>query len=321
MMGVDNAVRRRNLVGPDVEEATPGKKKEHGMNTWVFAPPGPCRSLALAAGLAALGLAGAAWAEASVERGEYLVRGPAGCGNCHTPIGPNGPEMDRELTGRVVEDIPAFTAVAPNLTPAGQIAGWSDAELAKAIREGLRPDGSLIGPPMPFTMYRGLSDDDVASMVMFLRTLPATPSDLPKSVYNIPLPPAYGPPVDSVAAVPRAVSVEYGAYLAGPVAHCMECHTPMGPQGPLVQTNLGQGGFEFHGPWGTSVAQNLTSSPDGLAGYSDAELAAMITQGKRPDGSAMLPPMPYGHLAAMTPDDLAAVILYLRSLPPLPDAG
>jgi mono/diheme cytochrome c family protein len=158
-------------------------------------------------------------------------------------------------------------------------------------------------------------------MVMFLLTLPATPSDLPKSVYNIPLPPAYGPPVDSVAAVPRAVSVEYGAYLAGPVAHCMECHTPMGPQGPLVQTNLGQGGFEFHGPWGTSVAQNLTSSPDGLAGYSDAELAAMITQGKRPDGSAMLPPMPYGHLAAMTPDDLAAVILYLRSLPPLPDAG
>jgi mono/diheme cytochrome c family protein len=278
-------------------------------------------TVAAAAMLIGLGLAGTAWAEASVERGEYLVRGPAGCGNCHTPIGPNGPEMDRELTGRVVEDSPAFTAVAPNLTPAGEIAGWSDAELARAIREGLRPDGSLIGPPMPFTMYRGLSDQDVMSMVMFLRTLPATPSDLPKSVYNIPLPPAYGPPVDSVAAVPQAVSVEYGAYLAGPVAHCMECHTPMGPQGPLIGTNLGQGGFEFHGPWGTSVASNLTASEDGLAGYTDAEIAAMITQGKRPDGSPMLPPMPYGYLAAMTPDDLAAVILYLRSLPPLPDAG
>jgi cytochrome c553 len=271
--------------------------------------------------LTGLAQTGAAWAEASVERGEYLVRCPAGCGNCHTPLGPNGPEMDRELTGRVVEDSPAFTAVAPNLTPAGQIAGWSDAELARAIREGLRPDGSLIGPPMPYTMYRGLSDEDVMSMVMFLRTLPAIPSDLPKSVCNIPLPPAYGPPIESVAAVPRGVTVEYGAYLAGPVAHCMECHTPMGPQGPLVQTNLGQGGFEFHGPWGTSVAQNLTSSKDGLAGYSDAEIAAMIVDAKRPDGSPMLPPMPYGYLAAMTPDDLAAVILYLRSLPPLPDAG
>jgi hypothetical protein len=190
-----------------------------------------------------------------------------------------------------------------------------------AIREGLRPDGSLIGPPMPFTMYRGLSDDDLASVVMFLRTLPATPSDLPKSTYRIPLPPAYGPPVETVAAPPQGVSVEYGAYLAGPVAHCMECHTPMGPQGPMIETNLGQGGFEFHGPWGTSVASNLTSHPDGLAAYTDDQIAAMITKGQRPDGSPMLPPMPYGHLSAFTPDDLSAVILYLRSLPPLPDQG
>ena len=262
-------------------------------------------------------------AEPSLERGEYLVRGPGGCGNCHTPMGPEGPLMDLELTGRVVEDIEPFRAVAPNLTPAGRIAGWSDADLAKAIREGLRPDGTLIGPPMPFTMYRGLSDDDIASMVMFLRSLPAVESaePLPVSEYRIPLPPAYGPPVESVSAPPQGVTAEYGAYLAGPVAHCMECHTPMGPQGPMVGTHLGAGGFEFHGPWGTSVASNLTSHEDGLAGYSDAEIAAMITEGKRPDGSAMLPPMPYGHFRAFTPDDLAAVILYLRSLPPIPDQG
>jgi mono/diheme cytochrome c family protein len=275
------------------------------------------------AGLAALGVlvvtVGQAAAEPSLERGEYLVRGPAGCGNCHTPIGPEGFLMDQELTGRVVEDIEPFRAVAPNLTPAGRIAGWSDAELAKAIREGLRPDGSLIGPPMPFTMYRGLSDDDVASMVMFLRTLPAVASELPPSEYRIPLPPAYGPPVETVNAPPRGVTVEYGAYLAGPVAHCMECHTPMGPQGPMVDTMLGAGGFEFQGPWGTSVASNLTTHKDGLAGYSDTEIAAMIKHGKRPDGAPMLPPMPYPYLAQFTPDDLAAVILYLRNLPPLPD--
>lgn len=272
---------------------------------------------------AALVFASLGAAHADAARGEYLVRGPAGCGNCHTPLGPDGPVAGQELTGRVVEDGEAFRAVAPNLTPAGRIAGWSDAELAKAIREGIRPDGSLIGPPMPFTMYRGLSDDDLASIVAFLRTLPATESAevLPASEYRIPLPPAYGPPIESVAAIPAGVTVEYGAYLAGPVAHCMECHTTMGPQGPMLETHLGAGGFEFHGPWGTSVAQNLTSHEDGLKGYSDAELAAMITQGKRPDGSAMLPPMPYGYLSAFTPEDLAAVILYLRSLPPLPDQG
>jgi mono/diheme cytochrome c family protein len=265
-------------------------------------------------------LAVPAVAETPVERGEYLVRGPMGCGNCHTPMGPAGFVMEQELGGRLVDDIPeVFTAWAPNITPAGRIAEWSDAELARAIREGIRPDGSLIGPPMPFSMYRGLGDEDLAAVVAFLRTLPAVENEVPASTYHIPLPPAYGPPVESVTAPERGVTAEYGAYLAGPVSHCMECHTPMGPQGPMLDTALGQGGFEFHGPWGTSIASNLTSSEDGLAGYSDDEIKAMVTQGVRPDGSAMMPPMPYGYLAQMTPEDLDAVVLYLRSLPPLPD--
>lgn len=273
------------------------------------------------AGLALAAFCTVERAEVSVERGEYLVRGPAGCGNCHTPLGPEGFVMSQELGGRTVEKNDAFTAVAPNIAPASRIADWSDAGLARAIRDGLRPDRSLIGPPMPYAMYRRLGDDDLMSIVAFLRTLPLVENDPGASVYNIPLPPAYGPPVESVTAPERGVTVEYGAYLAGPVTHCMERHTPMGPQGPFLDTRLGAGGFEFHGPWGTSVGANLTSHEDGLAGYSDAELAAMITQGKRPDGSAMLPPMPYGYLAQMTDDDLAAIILYLRQLPPLPDAG
>ncbi|KUF11497.1 c-type cytochrome [Pseudoponticoccus marisrubri] len=270
-------------------------------------------------GLAAL--AAPALAEPSLERGRYLVEGPAGCGNCHTPMGPEGPVMAQNLAGRFVEENPAFRAIAPNITPAARVADWSDAELARAIREGLRPDGSLIGPPMPYAMYRGLSDDDVMSMVMYLRSVPAVENDPGTSQYNISLPPAYGPPIEHVVHPEPGVTETYGAYLAGPVAHCMECHTPMGPKGPMLETQLGAGGFEFHGPWGTSTAPNLTSHADGLAGYSDAELAAMITKGVRPDGSRMLPPMPYGYLARMTEDDLAALILYLRSLPPLPDPG
>ena len=265
--------------------------------------------------------AGLSLAEPSVARGEYLVQGPAGCGNCHTPMGPQGPILAQDLSGRLVEKNAAFTAIAPNITPAGRIAGWSDAELARAIREGIRPDGSVIGPPMPQGLYRGLGDDDLASIVMYLRSVPAVENDPGTSVYNIPLPPAYGPPIDSVTAPEQAVTVAYGAYLAGPVAHCTECHTPMGPKGPLFETDLGRGGFEFHGPWGTSVSPNITSHADGLAGYSDAEIAEMITKGVRPDGAPMLPPMGYGYYARMTEDDLAAIILYLRSLPPLPDAG
>lgn len=274
-------------------------------------------------GAAALGLmvAGAAAAEPSLERGAYLVEGPAACGNCHTPLGPEGPVMEQHLAGRLVEQSDAFTAIAGNITPGGRVAGWTDEEFIRAIREGIRPDGSVIGPPMPITLYRGLSDDDVASMVMYLRTVPAVENDPGESVYNIPLPPAYGPPVESVAAIPAGVTVEYGAYLANAVAHCMECHTTFGPQGPMFDTHLGAGGMEFHGPWGVSVAANITSGPEGVGKWTDAELAQMITGGVRPDGSPMFPPMPYGNFARMTPDDLAAVILYLRSVPPLPFGG
>lgn len=272
-----------------------------------------------AAGLLHIALVAPAMAETPVERGEYLVRGPAGCGNCHTPLGPDGPVAGMELAGRLVEENEQFTAYAPNLTPASRIAKWSDAELAVAIREGKRPDGSTIGPPMPFVMYRGLSDNDVQAIVAFLRTLEPVVNEVPISQYRIALPPAYGPPLGPVADVPRGPTAEYGKYLAGPVAHCLECHSPMGPQGPMLD-KAGQGGFEFHGPWGISVGANITPSADGIADYSDADLAQMITKGVRPGGAPMLPPMPYAYLGRMSEDDVTAVIAFLRTLPPLPDA-
>ncbi|MEL7528515.1 MAG: c-type cytochrome [Pseudomonadota bacterium] len=270
---------------------------------------------------AAILLPAMACAEPSLERGEYLVRGPAACGNCHTPQGPSGPDMTNELGGFLVEKNDAMEAWAVNITPGSRVAGWSDEELARAIREGIRPDGSVIGPPMPIGLYRGLSDDDLMSIVMFLRTVPASDNETPQSTYNFPLPPAYGPPIDTVASIPQGVTVEYGEYLAGPVAHCVECHTTFGEKGPMFETHLGAGGFEFHGPWGVSVAPNITPHEDGIPGYSDKDLAQMITQGKRPDGKPMLPPMGYGYYERMTPDDLAAILLYLRQMPPLPSPG
>lgn len=262
---------------------------------------------------------GLAIAEPSLERGEYLVEGPSACGNCHTPKGPDGPVPNMNLAGMLVEKNEGFTAIASNITPGGRVSDWSDQELAKAIREGLRPDGTLIGPPMPMGLYRGISDDDLMSIVMYLRQVPAVENDPGVSIYNIALPPAYGPPIDSVASIAQGVTVEYGAYLAGPIAHCTECHTTFGPQGPMFDTHLGAGGFAFHGPWGTSIATNIT--PTGLSKYSDSDVTRMIREGLRPDGTPMMPPMPYPYLANATDDDLAAIVLYLRSLPPLPDGG
>jgi mono/diheme cytochrome c family protein len=267
---------------------------------------------------AAVIAAAPAFADGDVARGEYLVETIMGCGNCHTPMGPAGFEHDRALAGRLTEDSAAFTAVAPNITPAGRVADWSDAALARAIREGIRPDGSLIGPPMPFAAYRAISDDDLTAVVAYLRTVPAVENDPGNSVYNIPLPPAYGPPVGAVSAPAPGVTEAYGAYLAA-LGHCMECHSPMTPNGPDWGAGFARGGFEFHGPWGLSVSSNLTNHADGLADYADAEIAAMITRGERPDGTAMLPPMPYPFLAKMTQDDIDALVLYLRAIPGQPD--
>lgn len=254
---------------------------------------------------------------ASVERGDYLVNTIMACGSCHTPFGAEGFDSAKAFSGRFVEESTAFKAVAPNITPAGAVGGWSDAELSKAIREGLRPDGSLIGPPMPFEMYRNISDDDLASIVAYLRTVPAIKNDPGTSTYHVPLPPAYGPPVTSVAAVPEGVTAEYGAYLSGPLGHCIVCHTKLDAQGrPQFETLLGAGGNAFEGPWGTVVAANLT--PFGLADHTDAQIITLITKGERPDGSKLTGPMAFQLYDKMKPDDLKAIVAYLRTLPAIP---
>lgn len=264
----------------------------------------------------AVGLfAGTGAAEAaSVERGDYLVNTIMACDSCHTPFGPGGFDKTKALSGRLVEKSDAFTAIAPNITPAGRISTWSDAELTKAIREGLRPDGTLIGPPMPFELYRNISDDDLASVIAYLRTVPAVENDPGVSAYNIPLPPAYGPPVTSVASVPEGVTVEYGKYLSGPMGHCMVCHTKFDAQSrPQFETLMGAGGNPFNGPWGTVVSANIT--PFGLADFSDEQIITMITKGERPDGTKLTGPMAFPLYAQMKDDDLKAIVKYLRALP------
>ncbi|MFC7540645.1 hypothetical protein ACFQU2_15845 [Siccirubricoccus deserti] len=141
----------------------------------------------------------------------------------------------------MIEDNPAFRAVASNITPDRRtgIGAWTDAQIARAIREGIRPDGSVIGPPMPIAWYRDLADEDVAAMVAYLRSIPAVANVSEKSTYRMPLPPNYGPPVGRVVAPPRSDMVRYGAYLAGPVGHCMECHTPSAPRGSATWSGWG----------------------------------------------------------------------------------
>ena len=213
-----------------------------------------------------------------------------------------------------------FVARPSNITPDPEtgIGKWTDAEIKVAIREGRRPDGRLIGPPMPFGQYRGIADSDLDAVVAYLHTVPAVKNAVPKSTYNIALPPAWGPPIDKPITAPAAADkLAYGAYLAGPLGHCVECHTPMGPDGRFqFATQLGAGGMQFHGPWGLSVAKNITSDrQDGLGTWTDAEIERAIRSGLDKDGHPLKPPMGFGYYSKVSAGDMAALIAWLRSLP------
>lgn len=238
------------------------------------------------------------------------------CGNCHTPQGPDGPLAERAFAGGPMGKEGGAELRAANITPDPDtgIGRWTDAQRVASIREGRRPDGSIIGPPMPIGLYRALSDGDVKAIVAYLRSVKPVRNEVARSTYPFPLPPSYGPPVTVVAEVSRADPVRWGAHLAGPLGHCIRCHSAPDARGvPDMANGLGAGGLRFNGPWGVSVASDIT--PKGIGRYSDAELRRIITTGVRPDGTRRLPPMGVACYAKMSPGDLDALIAYLRTLP------
>ena len=275
------------------------------------------RAGVLAVSAAVLFHAGVAAAETPVARGKYLMEAIVGCDDCHTIPGPPGAAL--KYAGGFVFDLPGMKAVSPNITqdPETGIGKWTDAQIVAAIRDGRRPDNTVIGPPMPIGMYNRMSDDDVNALVAYLRTIPPIKHKTAKSSYKIPL--QAPPPARDVAAPPRSDKVAYGGYVAGPLAHCMECHTPM-ERGQRDYAHMaGAGGFPFEQPGGGVIkAPNITPDPEtGIGKWTDDQIKKVITTGIHITGRKMGVPMPYDHFAKMTAEDLDAVVVYLRSLKPI----
>jgi cytochrome c2 len=261
---------------------------------------------------------GAHAAESPSERGEYLVNAIMGCGTCHTtrdaamkPI----PEM--ELAGGRVIDREGIHAIAPNITPDPEtgIGRWTDDQIINAIRNGKRPDGTIIGPPMPVAFYRVVSDNDMHAIIAYLRQVKPINHKVEKSVYTIPLPKDYGPTITHVTDVSRRDKVAYGKYVAA-LGHCMLCHTPES-QGRNDMSKLGAGGVEFIVKGSPVLSANLTrANPGGIPSWTDAQIKTAVTKGMRPDGSPLAPVMAFAWYKNTADEDLDALVAYLRTLRP-----
>ena len=267
---------------------------------------------------ASLGLA-----QADAKRGAYLAK-VGGCTGCHTDAKKDAVPY---AGGRELKT-PFGTFYGPNITPQAEagIGRWGEADFLRALRSGVRPDGAHYFPAFPYPSFTQIADADARDLWAYMRSLPpdsraSRPHDL-----NFPFSLRflvgfwkwlYFSPGPFVADAARTPALNRGAYLVGALGHCGECHTPRTVLGGPKRDRLLAGAAK--GPAGKSVA-NLT--PAKLKKWDDNELREFLLGGITPDGDVTAETM--GEVvrnttSQLTPEDLAALIAYLRSLPALAD--
>jgi len=243
------------------------------------------------------------------------------CQNCHTPREAGGvPMFDKQLAGGLTFDQPPFKVTVSNITPERDtgIGAWSDDDIKKPMRTGIRPDGVAVAAAMPTGFYEILTPSDLDAIVAYLRSVKPVSNKVADPVYKIALPRQVFPGGEKpMAQNELGDKIKRGFYLAT-IGHCLECHTPFAADGPVdIKNARGKRERKFPGPWGESVSKNITAHKEkGIGAWSDAEVKRAITDGLSKDGQKLKPPTGYGFYAKMTSDDLDAVIAYLRTLPP-----
>jgi hypothetical protein len=284
---------------------------------------------------------------ARVERGQYLASSVMACMGCHSqrdwhtyghPIIPGTewkggePLFDQRI---------GLPGVLPpkNLTPY-HLKDYSDGELVRVMRTGVRKDGQPLFPFMPYQHFAGMQQEDLYSIIAFLRSLPAGANDVADHKLDPPLniivhtiPQDAGP---YPAPIDRKDTVAYGGYLVD-MGSCSECHSPVdGRHQPLPGMFLA-GGQEFaylnnqlqkHPGGGVLRVPNITPDKEtGIGNWSKKDFIARFAEWRGEanlkakhvkldlDKGDYLELMPYGEYAGMTDEDLGAIYDYLHSIP------
>ena len=235
-----------------------------------------------------------------LARGEHIAG--AWCATCHSAT------KTLPLTGgtnlAIQAGMPLGDLTPFNLTPAGPLKDWSDGEIFRAVRDGADRTGHRLAV-MSSQHVRFLSDEDIISVIAFLRSQPAVGQSTPPERFTflttilagagmLPFLPGYGP--DTFTAPARGPSVEYGRYVVNWVG-CAECH------GPALTG--GGGGVVPKGP-------NLRV----VKGWTSDQFLTTIRTGKTPYGKQLDSTlMPWKTVQKLDDDELRAVHAYLTSLP------
>lgn len=268
-----------------------------------------------------------------VEKGKQLVKGLAACGFCH------GEKRTPQsiLSGGLASFDRYGEVLAPNLTTlqydGAEVEGgesWSELDYVRALRSNMRPDGGRISQEV-HAGYDWLSDDDLHSVVAYLRTLPPVENSVTRREVDF---------VDRnttgfftsqkqvqgyVPVIPRQKAKEYGRYLADRVARCGYCHNGVGGMlsngdyfagGQVIRSGKGGGQEDGSVEQSEKIAPGITALGGDQAGnWSDGDWKRFFKQGITPEGRAVDQDFcPIRFYKTVPDDELELLVEYLRGL-------
>jgi hypothetical protein len=268
-----------------------------------------------------------------LARGKYLVEGLLQCYGCHSDTDftqrPERPEPGKKGGGFVflnVELPEPNRVVAPNISPDPEFGAgkWKDADFVRVLRQGIGHDGRTLFPLMPYYFFRNLSDGDLASVIVYVRSIAPVHIERPKTVLTDAIKSSLQPmpALPHVAEPDKSDRLAYGKYLVT-VGHCAGCHTPVDEHFNPIPGMDFAGGVPLTGFWGpdpkkliTVSSLNLTPDPSGISYFDEKMFIDVIRTGTakaRPLSNIM----PWAFFRNLNDDDLKAIFAYLRTQKPV----
>ena len=269
---------------------------------------------------------------ARIERGKYLANHVTVCMDCHStrdwsryagPMAADGFGGGGEAFTQEMGFPGKF--FAPNITPYA-LKSWTDGEIFRAVTTGVNKNGKALFPVMAYHRFGQMDQEDVYSIIAYIRELPAVKKDIPESEPDFPVNFIINmmPSKAAFTKLPdQKDEVAYGKYLVNATG-CVDCHSKTDKGSVVPGTEFG-GGMEFSSPNGILRSPNITMHKETGIGTWTKE--AFVARFKAyADSSYVSPklaandintPMPWTMYAGMKEQDLAAIFAYLNTIKPI----